>query len=100
MRSTTITTDDEYVVLLDDAGHEVGRLAKADVHHDATPLHLGFSCYLFDDVGRALLTRRALGKADLARGLDQFVLWPSRPRRGGRGRGATARGARTRGAKP
>lgn len=62
MRSTTITTDDEYVVLLDDDGHEVGRLAKADVHHDATPLHLGFSCYLFDDVGRALLTRRALGK--------------------------------------
>ena len=29
---------------------------------NSTPLHLGFSCYLFDGAGRVLLTRRALVK--------------------------------------
>ena len=52
----------ELVVLLDDAGRSVGTARKADVHHGATPLHLAFSCYLFDDAGRVLLTRRALDK--------------------------------------
>ncbi|MCV7430688.1 isopentenyl-diphosphate Delta-isomerase [Mycolicibacterium bacteremicum] len=55
-------SDEELVVLLDDAGRSVGSAAKATVHHAHTPLHLGFSCYLFDDAGRVLLTRRALGK--------------------------------------
>ncbi|MGW0159420.1 isopentenyl-diphosphate Delta-isomerase [Mycobacterium sp. NPDC003323] len=55
-------TEEERVVLLDDAGSPVGSAAKATVHHAQTPLHLGFSCYLFDDAGRVLLTRRALGK--------------------------------------
>lgn len=53
---------DERVVLLDDAGHPRGTAAKDAVHGVDTPLHLGFSCYLFDDAGRVLLTRRALGK--------------------------------------
>jgi isopentenyl-diphosphate delta-isomerase len=53
---------DELVVLLDEAGRSVGTARKADVHHGATPLHLAFSCYLFDDAGRVLLTRRALDK--------------------------------------
>jgi isopentenyl-diphosphate delta-isomerase len=52
----------ERVVLLDDAGRSIGSALKSDVHHSTTPLHLAFSCYLFDDVGRVLLTRRALGK--------------------------------------
>jgi isopentenyl-diphosphate Delta-isomerase len=52
----------EQVVLLDDSGRTVGAAAKLAVHHTDTPLHLGFSCYLFDDAGRVLLTRRALGK--------------------------------------
>jgi isopentenyl-diphosphate delta-isomerase len=58
----TTTSDRELVVLLDDNGQEVGTAAKASVHHGATPLHLGFSCYLFDARGRVLVTRRALGK--------------------------------------
>jgi isopentenyl-diphosphate Delta-isomerase len=52
----------EQVVLLDDAGGAVGSAAKTLVHTANTPLHLGFSCYLFDDAGRMLLTRRALSK--------------------------------------
>lgn len=58
----TVATGDELVVLVDEAGREVGRAAKADVHHRATPLHLGFSCYVFDAAGRVLLARRALSK--------------------------------------
>jgi len=58
---TSIQTD-ELVVLLDDAGRTIGTARKADVHGTATPLHLAFSCYLFDDEGRVLLTRRALDK--------------------------------------
>jgi isopentenyl-diphosphate Delta-isomerase len=52
----------ELVVLLDEAGHSIGSAPKADVHHRSTPLHLAFSCYLFDDTGRVLMTRRALAK--------------------------------------
>jgi isopentenyl-diphosphate delta-isomerase len=32
------------------------------VHHDCTPLHLAFSCYLFNEAGQFLLTRRAESK--------------------------------------
>lgn len=53
---------DEQVVLLDESGEVVGSAAKTSVHGTDTPLHLAFSCYLFDDEGRVLLTRRALGK--------------------------------------
>lgn len=53
---------EEQVVLLDEAGNTIGSADKAAVHHSDTPLHLGFSCYLFDESGRVLLTRRALGK--------------------------------------
>lgn len=52
----------ELVVLLDDAGLQIGTAPKAEVHHNSTPLHLAFSCYLFDDVDRVLLSRRALHK--------------------------------------
>lgn len=52
----------EQVVLLDDEGSPVGTALKADVHSTETVLHLAFSCYLFNDVGELLLTRRSLGK--------------------------------------
>src|SRR5215203_7260612 len=53
---------EELVVLVDDNGRELGTASKATVHHETTPLHLGFSCYVFDADGRVLMTRRALGK--------------------------------------
>lgn len=52
----------ELVVLLDDEGRSIGSAPKSEVHHRATPLHLAFSCYLFDEANRVLMTRRALGK--------------------------------------
>jgi isopentenyl-diphosphate delta-isomerase len=53
---------EEVVVLLDEDGRAVGTEPKATVHHTETPLHLAFSCYLFDRDGRLLLTQRALHK--------------------------------------
>ncbi len=50
------------VVLLSDDGEPIGTTPRSEVHHEATPLHLAFSCYLLDAEGRLLLTRRALGK--------------------------------------
>lgn len=52
----------DHVVLVDDDGTVVGSHERATVHQDSTPLHLGFSCYLFDRNGHVLLTRRALSK--------------------------------------
>ena len=49
-------------MLLDESGRAVGTMAKSDVHHRDTPLHLAFSCYVFDAEGRVLVTRRALDK--------------------------------------
>jgi isopentenyl-diphosphate delta-isomerase type 1 len=54
--------DDDRVVLLDGAGAAIGVAAKSTVHHDATPRHLGFSCYVVDDQGRLLVSVRAEDK--------------------------------------
>lgn len=50
------------VVLLSSDGAPIGTAPKADVHGTATPLHLAFSCYVADDAGRLLVTRRSLAK--------------------------------------
>ncbi|WP_394340379.1 isopentenyl-diphosphate Delta-isomerase, partial [Marinitenerispora sediminis] len=51
--------DDEQIVLLSPEGEAVGVAPKRASHHQDTPLHLAFSCYLVDDAGRVLMTRRA-----------------------------------------
>lgn len=56
------TWNDDTVVLLDPSGGASGTGVKSQVHHADTPLHLAFSCYLFDDAGRFLVTTRATGK--------------------------------------
>lgn len=61
---TNISADD--VVLLDEQDRPIGTANRDTVHGADTPRHLAFSCYLFDDQGRVLLTRRALTK----------VAWP------------------------
>jgi isopentenyl-diphosphate delta-isomerase len=53
---------EENVVLLDDAGAAIGFTSKKLVHTEHTALHLAFSCYLLNDAGEVLLTRRALSK--------------------------------------
>lgn len=54
--------DEAPVVLLDEQRRPAGQLPKSQVHHADTPLHLAFSCYVFDAAGRLLMTRRAVGK--------------------------------------
>lgn len=65
MRPTTDTRQvdpPDEVVLLDERGRPIGTAPRAGVHDQATVLHLAFSCYLYDERGRVLLTRRALSK--------------------------------------
>lgn len=55
-------TDNDYVVLLDDEGREIGTAPKSSVHGFETALHLAFSCHVLNEHGQVLVTRRALGK--------------------------------------
>lgn len=67
-RQVVGTCDDgiEQVILLDPDGQAVGTHDKSTVHHSQTPLHLGFSCYIFDHLGRLLVTQRSLDKRTFA----------------------------------
>lgn len=55
-------TDQELIVLVDPAGIPIGAAEKLAAHHADTPLHLAFSCYVFDRQGRFLATQRASSK--------------------------------------
>jgi isopentenyl-diphosphate delta-isomerase len=61
--NVTTSIASELVVLCTPEGAPNGELLKRDVHHRNTPLHLAFSCYLFDQAGRFLVTERALTKS-------------------------------------
>ena len=52
----------ETVILVAEDGTPIGTADKAVVHDLDTPLHLAFSCHVFDEAGRILVTRRALTK--------------------------------------
>jgi isopentenyl-diphosphate delta-isomerase len=52
----------ERVVLLDSEHREIGAAPKSEVHTANTPLHLAFSCHVFNPAGQVLVTRRALDK--------------------------------------
>jgi len=50
---------EELVVLVDDNNTPVGTAPKSTVHTATTPLHRGFSLFIFNRDGELLLTRRA-----------------------------------------
>lgn len=49
----------ELIVLVDPKGSPIGTVEKLAGHHAETPLHLAFSCYVFNDKGEFLVTQRA-----------------------------------------
>lgn len=55
-------TTPEHVVLVDAQGHPIGTADKIAVHTADTALHLAFSCHVYNEAGKVLVTRRALGK--------------------------------------
>lgn len=58
----------EYIVFVGEDGKPTGETGeKLASHNGATKLHLAFSCYIFDENGRVLVTRRA----------DSKKVWPS-----------------------
>lgn len=57
-----MTAIDEHVVLLSEEGTPLGTAKKASVHSANTPLHLAFSCYLFNPEGNVLVSRRSVKK--------------------------------------
>lgn len=56
----------ERVVLVDDAGRDIGSAGKLDAHANGGLLHLGFSILIFNGAGELLLQRRASAKYHFA----------------------------------
>lgn len=57
-----VDSDPDHIVLLDENHKIIGTAPKLASHHEDTPLHLAFSCHIFNAKGDYLLTRRALSK--------------------------------------
>lgn len=53
---------DELVVLVDEQNTEIGTAPKDSVHTTNTPLHRGFSLFLFNSKNEVLLTKRSKTK--------------------------------------
>ncbi len=70
---------DDPVVLLDANGSPIGQAPKSTIHHDDTPLHLAFSCYVFDPAGRLLVTTRAASKPSFPGVVTNTVCGHPRP---------------------
>lgn len=60
IRNTHLST--ETVVLVDEQNNVIGTAPKATVHGKTTPLHRGFSLFIFNRRGETLLQQRALTK--------------------------------------
>ncbi len=57
----------ELIEFVDDNGVPTGETgAKLESHHNKTKLHAAFSCYVFNDAGKFLVTKRA----------DSKKVWP------------------------
>lgn len=56
----------ELVVLVREDNTPIGTADKSEVHTNDTPLHRGFSLFVFDSKGRVLLTKRASTKKTFA----------------------------------
>ena len=52
----------EHVILLNEQGQPCGTLEKYAAHTATTPLHSAFSCWIFNEQGQLLVTRRSLHK--------------------------------------
>lgn len=52
----------EQVILVNNQGELIGTQEKYAAHTSHTPLHLAFSCWVFNPRGQLLITRRALSK--------------------------------------
>lgn len=50
---------EEHVVLVDEYNNVLGTAAKSQVHGADTPLHRGFSCFIFNRDGKLLLQQRS-----------------------------------------
>ena len=58
----TAQSTEEEVVLVDEKNNVLGTMPKSFVHGATTPLHRGFSLFLFDRDGRLLLQQRSRTK--------------------------------------
>lgn len=62
MPQTPHNPNSELVVLVDEQNKPIGTTPKLDTHTGQTPLHRGFSAFLFNSRGELLLQQRAHGK--------------------------------------
>lgn len=61
-KTTTIADSEEYVVLVDKNNKVLGTAPKVAAHNKNTPLHRGFSIFLFNKQGSLLLQQRSKTK--------------------------------------